>query len=256
MNHSLTSFVYLLIVLVLLSITGCLPKDKMMYITEEESEQSIDYSDFRKEKMIRPHDRLYIKILSLDEQTTRLFGDNSRLYGEMDLNLNSYVVSDSGYIDFPFVGKIYLEGYRLPDAREKLEDEISPYLPNTSINLKYAGNYITALGEVRRPGNHLFFKEKINIFEALGYAGGIRDYGNKKEVIIVRTENDETQYHQVDITNKAITQTYYYYLLPDDVIIVQPLNAKFKTLRNFQLESMILSSVTTIITVLYFFSNN
>src|SRR6056297_3068339 len=126
MNQSHTSFVYLLIVLVLLSITGCLPKDKMMYITEEESEQSIDYSDFRKEKVIRPHDRLYIKILSLDEQTTRLFGDNSRLYGEMDLNLNSYVVSDSGYIDFPFVGKIYLEGYRLPDAREKLEDEISP----------------------------------------------------------------------------------------------------------------------------------
>lgn len=228
----------------------------MMYITEESKTTSIDYSDFRKDKIIKPHDRLYIKIISLDEKTARLFREESRLQGELDLNLNSYVVSDSGNIDFPFVGKIHVANKKLSEAREKLEEEISMYMPNTAINLKYAGNYITVLGEVRAPGNHIFFKDRINIFEALGYAGGIRDYGNKKEVIVVRTENNETQYHSVDITSKDITKTYYYYLLPDDVIIVQPLNAKFKTLRNFQLESMILSSITTIITVLYFFSRN
>lgn len=227
-----------------------------MYITDDGDSGSIDYTRFRTDKKIRPQDRLYIKILSLDEKTTRLFSEDSRLYGELDLNLNSYEVSDSGYIDFPFVGKLYVEGYTLSDARKKIEGEISQYLPNTSINLKYAGNYITVLGEVQAPGNHLFFKEKINIFEALGYAGGIRDYGNKEEIIIVRTENNQTKYHTVDITSKDINQTYFYYLLPDDVIIVQPLNAKFKTLRNFQLESLILSSITTIITVLYFFSAN
>jgi len=247
--------VAILTAVILLGLSGCLPKKKMMYITEEGDDAPIDYSQYRKEKTIQPHDKLYIKILSLDEKTTRLFSEESRLYGELDLNLNSYEVNDSGYIDFPFAGKIYVEGFNLSEAREKLEKEISMYLPNTSISLKYAGNYITVLGEVRAPGNHLFFKEKINIFEALGYAGGIRDYGNKKEVIIVRTENQQTRYHKVDITSKNITQTYYYYLLPDDVIIVQPLNAKFKTLRNFQLESLILSSVTTIITVLYFFNN-
>lgn len=256
MKHRRRLITFFSLISIFIVFSGCLPRNKMMYITEESNKSSIDYTDFRKEKIIKPNDRLYIKILSLDEKTTRLFSEDSRLYGELDLNLNSYVVSDSGNIDFPFVGKIHVAGYRLSEAREKLEEEISMYMPNTSINLKYAGNYITVLGEVREPGNHLFFKEKINIFEALGYAGGIRDYGNKKEVIVVRTENNETQYHSVDITNKDITKTYYYYLLPDDVIIVQPLNAKFKTLRNFQLESLILSSVTTIITVLYFFSRN
>jgi polysaccharide export outer membrane protein len=236
--------------------TSCLPKNKMKYITKETGKSDFDYTNYRIDKTIKPQDRLYVKILSLDEKTTRIFREETRLYGELDLKLNSYEVDESGDIDFPFVGKIHVGGYTIAEAREKLEKEISQYLPNTAINLKYAGNYVTVLGEVRNPGNHLFFEEKINIFEALGHAGGIRDYGNKKEIIIVRTENDETRYHEVDITHKGITQTYYYYLLPDDIIIVQPLNAKFKTLRNFQLESMFLSSITTVITVLYFFHRN
>ena len=247
---------YFFIIVIPVSFFSCIPKEKMIYLAEEGKGQLIDYNKFREDKKIRSGDRLYINILSLDEKTTRLFSEDSRLYGELDMHLNSYEVSDSGYIDFPFVGKIFVEGYTLTKARERLENEISMYLPNTSIKLKYAGNYITILGEVRQPGNHLFFKGKINIFEALAHAGGIRDYGNKQEIIILRTIDGETQYNTMDITRKDITETYYYYLLPDDVIIVQPLNAKFRTLRNFQLESLVLSSITTMITVLYFFIRN
>ncbi len=236
--------------------TSCIPKEKMVYISQEAEDLSVDNKKFGQEKKIRSHDRLYIKVLSLDEKTNRLFRNESHTYGELHMNLNSYEVSDSGYIDFPFIGKIYVEGYEIPRAEEILEKQISMYLPNTSIELKYAGNYITVLGEVKRPGNHLFFKERINIFEALGLAGGIAPYGNKDEVVVVRNTNHETKYHTVSITSKNISNSSFYYLLPDDVIIVQPLNAKFRTLRNFQLESLLLSSITTAITVLYFFTRN
>lgn len=228
----------------------------MKYISEKGKEINLDYEQFRENKKIRTHDRLYIKVLSLDEQTNRLFQDEARMYGELHMNLNSYEVSDSGYVDFPFIGKIQVEGYTISKAEKIMEQEISMYLPNTSIDLKYAGNYITVLGEVRNPGNHLFFKERINVFEALGYAGGIRDYGDKQEVVLVRRTNGKTKYHNIDITKKNVAKTYFYYLMPDDVIIVPPLNVKFRTLRNFQLESLILSSVTTAITVLYFFTRN
>lgn len=228
----------------------------MKYISEEGEDITVDYAQIRRDKKIRAHDRLYIRVLSLDEQTTRLFREESRMFGELSMNLNSYEVSDSGYIDFPFVGKIKVEGHTISQAEKVLEESISEYLPSTSIQLKYAGNYITVLGEVRNPGNHIFFKERINIFEALGYAGGIKDYGNKQEVVVVRNTSNQTTYHTIDITSKSIAKTYFYYLLPDDIIIVQPLDAKFRTLRNFQLESLLLSSVTTAITVLYFFTRN
>lgn len=256
MNFSLKYYLFLLLTGVTLMLSSCLPKNKMMYISQESPDTSIDYSKFRSQKIIKPNDRLYIKLLSLDEKTTRLFSDEARLYSELDMNLNSYEVSDSGHISFPFVGEIYVEGYSISEARVKLEEEIEDYLPNTSIKLRYAGNYITVLGEVYNPGNHLFFKERISIFEALGHAGGIRDFGNKQEIIIVRNNEEKTRYYTLDLTKKDVGKSSFYYLLPDDVIIVQPLNPKFRTLRNFQLESLLLSGVTTMITVLYFFTRN
>jgi len=246
----------LLILATILGTFSCVPKEKMKYISEQGEDISIDYEKIREEKTIKPHDRLYIKALSLDEKTNQIFKDESRMYGELHMKLNSYEVSDSGYIDFPFVGKIDVEGHTIPKAEDILEEEISMYLPNTSIDLKYAGNYVTVLGEVRDPGNHLFFKERVNIFEALGHAGGITDHGNKQEVMVVRDSKNKTHYQTVDITRKNLAKTYYYYLLPGDVIIVQPLNTKFKEMRNFELEGLILSGVTTAITVLYFFTRN
>ncbi|MFO8233845.1 MAG: polysaccharide biosynthesis/export family protein [Bacteroidales bacterium] len=256
MNLSIKYLLFILLTGQTLFFTSCLPKNKMMYIAKDSPDSSIDYSKFRSQKTIKPYDRLYIKILSLDEKTTRLFSDETRLYSILDMNLNSYEVSDSGYINFPFVGNIYVEGYSLTEAQAKIEKEIEDYLPSTSIKLRYAGNYITVLGEVSNPGNHLFFKERLSIFEALGHAGGVRDFGNKQEILLVRTDKTQTNYFTLDLTQKDIDKSSFYYLMPDDVIIVQPLNAKFRTLRNFQLESLILSSVTTMITVLYFFTRN
>lgn len=256
MNFFLKYYLFLLLAGMTLFLSSCLPKHKMMYISNESPDTSIDYSKFRSQKTIKPYDRLYIKLLSLDEKTTRLFSDEARLYSILDMNLNSYEVSDSGYISFPFVGKIYVEGYSISEAKTKLEQEIEGYLPNTSIKLRYAGNYITVLGEVYSPGNHLFFKERISIFEALGHAGGVRDFGDKQEIIIVRNDEEKTRYYTLDLTKKDIGKSSFYYLMPDDVIIVQPLNAKFRTLRNFQLESLLFSGITTMITVLYFFTRN
>jgi len=242
---------------VLLLFTSCLPRQKMKYITEMEDQASLtNYHHEKKEKIIETNDKLYIKIMSLDQQTSQLFQEQNRMYGgESNMNLISYRVNESGNVDFPFVGEIHVKGYTLAEAKNRLEEELSQYMPNTSIRLKYAANYVTVLGEVRRPGNHLFYDDQINIFKALGYAGGIQDYGNKQEVILVRENGQQINYNTVDITTKKVAETKHYYLMPNDVIIVQPLNTKFKTLRNFQLESLILSSVTTLITVSYFFLN-
>lgn len=248
--------VFLLLVIVFTS-TSCIQRKKMLYTSgsKEQLEQPLP-GTLPQEKKIEAHDRLYLRIMSLDEQTSRLFNADSRLYGEIDLHLSSYTVNEAGQIDIPFVGQIDLAGYTLPEARGKVEEKLNLYLPNTSVELKYAGNYITVLGEVRMPGNHLFFKDRLNVFEAIGHAGGILDYGNKEQLTLVRTDGGVTTYHMVDLTRADIAQSEYFYLQPDDVIIIQPLRAKFRTLRSFQLESLVLSGVTTIVTVLYFFSAN
>lgn len=257
MREQTRPIILLLVVAMLLLSTSCIQRKKMLYTGGTTELSSLQLSASTPEaKTIRSHERLYIRIMSLDEQTSRLFNADSRSYGEIDLHLNSYTVNDSGYIDIPFVGQLKVEGFTLSQARKRVEEQLALYLPNTSVDLKYAGNYVTILGEVRLPGNHLFFKERLSIFEAIGHAGGILDYGNKQEITLVRTEAGQTTYHTVDISRADIAQSEFFYIQPDDVLIVQPLNAKFRTLRNFSFESLVLSGVTTIITVLYFFSAN
>ncbi|MGM0498205.1 MAG: polysaccharide biosynthesis/export family protein [Bacteroidota bacterium] len=246
-----------LLLMTILFASSCVQQKKMLYTsgTEEQFKEAIP-AYISEDSKIEPYDRLYLRVLSLDEQTSRLFNVESRLYGEINLHLNSYSVNENGQIDVPFVGPIEVGGYTLVEAKSKIEKELNLYLPNTSVDLKFAGNYITVLGEVRVPGNHLYFRDRLNVFEAIGHAGGILDYGNKQQIILVRTENGTTTYHTVDLTRSDIAQSAFFYLQPDDVIIIQPLRAKFRTLRSFQLESLVLSGVTTIVTVLYFFSAN
>ncbi len=257
MNTRLHTYAGILLLVIIVTSSSCVQRKKMLYTSGADEDLHRVIPGFQpQEKIIESQDRLYLRIMSLDEQTSRLFNADSRLYGEIDLHLNSYLVNKSGQIDIPFVGQIDVAGYTLAEARGKVEEELNLYLPNTSVELKYAGNYITVLGEVRMPGNHLFFKDRLNIFEAIGHAGGVLDYGNKEEITLVRTEGGNTTYHTVDLTRPDIAQSEFFYLQPDDVIIIQPLRAKFRTLRSFQLESLVLSGVTTVITVLYFFSAN
>jgi polysaccharide export outer membrane protein len=108
------------------------------------------------------------------------------------------------------------------------------------------------LGEVRNQGEFPFFKEQINIFQALGYAGGVTDYGDKSKVTLIREYDNLIRFHSLNLTDKKIVENELYYLQPGDVLIVEPIKTKFRSLRTFTYATF-LATTTTLITVLYFF---
>jgi polysaccharide export outer membrane protein len=69
----------------------------------------------------------------------------------------------------------------------------------------------------------------------------------------VREYDKSIQYHDLNLTDKSIVESQFYYLKPGDVVIVEPINTKFRNLRTFTY-STFLATTTTLITVLYFFS--
>ena len=105
---------------------------------------------------------------------------------QLDINIVSYTVNQDGYIVFPFVGEINVQGLKLQEARQKIEAEVGQYLPNISITVKFVNNTVAILGEVTRPGEYVFYRDQITIFQALSLAGDFRDYGDKKNVILIR----------------------------------------------------------------------
>lgn len=234
--------------------TSCVPQEKLKYVQDETSSVVKDiYSHDRPEKKIKPFDNLYINVLSLDEQTARIFSNqNSSITGGMSIDLLSYTVSETGTIDFPFIGQINLNNLTLLEAKAKVEKELSQYLSNTAITMKFVNSNITVLGEVRNQGEFPYFKEQLNIFQALGHAGGVTDYGDKSKVTLIREYDNTIQYHNINLTDKSIVESGFYYLQPGDVVIVEPIKTKFRNLRTFTYAT-VLATTSTLITVLYFF---
>jgi polysaccharide export outer membrane protein len=243
-NISTIRLIIKLLILVLL--TSCIPKKKLLYLQEDlNKEQVNEYANFRPEKTIQPFDNLHIQVSSIDEKTANIFGSRGSASSPTDINLVSYTVNQDGYITFPFVGEIYIQGLKLQEAREKIEKEVGEYLTKISITVKFVNNTVAVLGEVARPGEYVFYRDQITIFQALSLAGDFKDYGDKKNVILIREIKNKISYHYIDLTDKNIVSSNYYYIFPNDVIVVKPINAKFRNLSLANLP-LILSTLSTL----------
>jgi polysaccharide export outer membrane protein len=240
--------------------SSCKSYEQLKYVTDAGPDELLKeegYEVTRATKTIQPQDYLYIKIYSLDEKVSSIFYNRNNTFNT-DLKLISYQVNDEGSIDFPFAGKIHVENLTIEQAKDKLQTELSKYLKNISVTVRFVGNKITILGEVGAPGEYPYFDDKINVFQAIGFANGIADYGNKENILLIREKNNAITYNYMDLTKKNIAESEYYYLLPNDIIIVDPINAKYRNLRQRDLAflSTVLSAVTTIVSLYFAFNRN
>jgi polysaccharide biosynthesis/export protein len=232
---------YLLVFLILGS---CIPAEKLKYAIDTPESKDKYYNDIQ-EKTIQPYDYLYIRIYSLDEATSRIF--NAETVGsQTNEHLQSYAVNDQGYITFPFIGNILVKDLTLEDARISLEKELNKYLTNVSIRIRFVANKITVVGEVNHPGNYTFYDEKITVFQALGLAGDVANYGDKTKVALVREKDDNINYYYLNLTDKSIVASDFYYLLPNDILIVDPVKAKYRMLQDRNMVYLIVSTITSI----------
>ena len=243
------------IITVLTLLFSCTPTRKLKYVNNFRADSDKnEYFNDRSEKTIQPYDYLYIRIYSLDEKTNSVFSETS--YG-ITSELLSYSVDDNGNISFPFIGQINVKDLTVNQAKEKIEKSLNIYLNNVSVIVRFVGNKITILGEVNNAGQFAFFDEKITVFQALGLASGVNPVGNLSDVTLIREVNNKISYYYLDLTRKSIVSSSNYYLLPNDILIINPINAKYREFRDYSLSIIagILSSVSSLVTIIYVSQN-
>ena len=243
-----------LLIFLLVSFNSCIPKRKLVYLQEDKHDVSADtYTNVRPEKRIQPFDNIYINVSSIDEKTANIFARDVRNANMVDLI--SYTVDQSGYINFPFVGELFVRNLTLDEAQQKIEADVGQYLSNISITVKFVNNRVAVLGEVKRPGEYSFSRDQITIFQALSFAGDFTDYGDKKSVILIRESQNEIKYHYLDLTNKSVVASEFYYIIPNDVIVVGPIKQKFRNLSMLNWP-VYLTTITTAVTLYLIFAPN
>ena len=248
-------FKFSLFILSLLGLFSCTSQKNYIYLQNKSNSGSgtITLQDTFTYR-IRPKDLLYIKTITPSEENSYTLTPNqvNEISGQQGAYLNGYYVNDSGYVELPLTGKIYVKDMTLEECKKAIQSRVDVYLKNTLIIVKLLNFNITVLGEVNNPGTFTVNDTKITLLEAIGLAGDLTIYGNRKEVMIVRQQNPQ-QIKFLDLTDKNILQSEYYHLLPNDVIYVKPTRSKYFGTNPFPFAT-VLSSITTLILILNFIS--
>ena len=104
---------------------------------------------------------------------------------------------------------------------------------------------------MQQQGVYAFSQDKLNIYEALALGGGLTRYGNRKNIILIRQEGERIMHHKLNLSDSKIASKDYYYILPNDVIVVEPLSSISSSYPNITFTTL-LSAITTMIGVLVF----
>jgi polysaccharide export outer membrane protein len=218
---------WMLILSLLLS--SCVSQKKVQLLQEKtakelstqfENSKSITYR-------VQVGDHLYIKVYSVDPKTSKFFQtDFPNLMNPTYLYLNSFVVDEFGFINFSFVDKMYVKGLTVVEVKDLIQKTLNEYFKECTVTVKLVNFQVAVLGDVNSPGNFTITQEQINLFQALGLAGGLKEFGNRKEVKIVRQTATGSEMYLVDLTDNKILQSPYFYLMPNDIVYVEPMNNK------------------------------
>jgi polysaccharide biosynthesis/export protein len=208
---------------------------------------------------IQPADILYIKISCLDENIDKVFNQNTQssqmTMGGAGYYVMGYNVEKDGTINLPVLGKIIVSGFTVPEALAAIQKMADKYMTNATVELRLVSFKISILGQVNRPGQLTVYNDKANIFEVLSLAGDLTYYGNRHSVLLMRSLPEGTKTYWLDLTDKSILTSEYFYIQPNDIIYVAPLKTTGFRL-SIQDYSLLISTLTVTFSAIFLIKNS
>jgi len=183
---------------------------------------------------VQTNDILSISIKALDQKLVEMFSvsQNSQQSqpSAQALYFNGYTVDDHGNIRVPILGEINVLGYTTDEIRQKVEkqllEEYFKIEANIFVTVKLAGLKYTINGEIGNPGTNIIYQDRATIMEAIANSGDIPTTGNRKEVQIIRKLAHGFETYNIDLTDASAMSSPYFYIQPNDYIIIKPLKQK------------------------------
>ena len=103
---------------------------------------------------------------------------------------NGYQIDQSGYIQFPIIGRYKAAGKSLSQVNRELRSQLSRYLKTPDVVarvLSYQGQRYSVQGNVMKGGQFYLSDQPTSVYTALGLAGGVNaQQGNNASITLVR----------------------------------------------------------------------
>lgn len=236
-----------------LLLSSCITQRDLQYMQGKVRTQEVYNEADMPYYKLQPNDALYIQINSLDDPASNVFMQTESFYNLSPYSayMTSYTVDKDGYIQLPVIGKLNVTGKTTIQVADMIKDAVVNILSHPIVTIKLVNQYISVLGEVRTPGHFVFSQDKLTIYDAIGLAGDITVYGNRKEIILVRNKDGKNIRTSVDLTRADLLSSPNYYVQPNDLIYVSPLRKRYWGMQQFPF-AVIMSTISTALVVYTF----
>lgn len=248
----------LLLAVVLLA--ACKAPEKVLYLQDltQPLEQDLKQTD---EVKIQKDDLLQIFILSQNPEATKPFNLMSLVSGMGTSSGNQdqyfYLVDANGCIDLPVLGRMKVEGLTTLQVKQQIAALLTQknLIKDPVVTVRIQNFKVSVLGEVKNPGVVDVKGERLTVLEALSKAGDLTIQGRRDHVAVIREVDGKRTVNYLDLKSKDIFNSPYYYLQQNDVVYVEPNNARTAQYRNSQVNNVgvwlsVLSSMMSVITLI------
>ena len=237
---------------------SCKPQQKLPTYLEHVNDTTGKGQVKIPELIIQKGDQLSIQVISLStvpEKSDAIYNLPGTTGGGStgDSPGAGYMVDNNGDILHHRLGVFHAEGLTTKELAKEFKKRLTEpveLLRDPTIIIHITNFRVTMLGEVGAQGPIKIPGEKITVIEAIGLAGGVSDLGKKTNIKILREQNGMREVGKIDLTAKDIFDSPYYYLVQNDVLIIDidETNRKYKDAEQARIVQKI-SFAFTLVTV-------
>jgi polysaccharide biosynthesis/export protein len=131
-----------------------------------------------------------------------------------------YSVQQDGTILLHRLGAYKVEGFTRRELSKKIETSLLPYMKDPIVQVNFLNHKITLLGEVSTPQVLNLPEEQISIIDALVLSGDVTPNAKRNNITIIRENGNEKQVKHINLEDHSIFSSPWYYVKPNDIILV------------------------------------
>ena len=179
---------------------------------------------------IKRGDDLRIVVTHKLPQLAEMFNNKINSLDEGE-SLTTYTVNDNGYINFPHIDTLFVEGMTCSEVEHLIAKKIEEYglAMGATVSVKINNFKITVIGE-GATGIYEFDDEIVTLFDLIAKAnlvqnngGGISGTSIRRDKILVMREVEGVLHSDfVSLLSTDIFYSPYYYLQQNDIVYVWP----------------------------------
>lgn len=250
--------IFSIIALIVIFIASCTPHREIVYFQDKQEVGDTVAYDTTSYK-VKPGDILHVRVLTMEEENYKIFnteglhetGSSGGFRNEISIYINGYSVDEQGNIEMPVIGEVNVSGKAISEIRKHIQQKVDEYLIDATAVVKLVNFNVTVLGEVNRPGNYYIYDNQLTVADALGLAGDMTDFGNRK-INVLRHTPEGAKFATLDLTDRQSFSSEYFYLQSNDIVYVEPTFAKRLGFRDFPFSVMFSAVTTTLLLLSYF----